>query len=252
MRMAEGPQVLRRTEWLHRYLAGRKVVRSVSERDDISADQLTGLSVQRVACRGKNIFVEFEGGQILYNHLLMRGNWKKLDGAQLFLPTGAWLGLYLGPYTICNIGGQRLKLIDQEQMQEQLESLGPDAMAKPYATDEIRSSLLQSRLSVSEALLDQSVVAGVGNIAKSEILFVARIDPRVHATELSERQLATLLDAIPTVLWNSYNVGGRWECRVYRKVGDACEQCGTTIRSISLRPSKRATYFCPKCQGSNR
>ncbi len=250
--MAEGPQVLRRTEWLHRYLAGRKVVRSETERDDIPADKLTGLTVQRVSCKGKNIFVEFEGGQVLYNHLLMRGKWKKLDGAQLFLPAGAWLGLYVGPYTICNIGGQKLKLIDQEQMQEQLESLGPDAMAKPYPTDEIRSSLLETTLSISEALLDQSVVAGVGNIAKSEILFLARIDPRLAATELAERQMETLLDAIPTVLWNSYNVGGRWACRIYRRHGNPCDQCGTKIRSMSLRPSKRATYFCPKCQGSNR
>ena len=99
---------------------------------------LVGLAVQRVVCKGKNIFVQFDDGQILYNHLLMRGKWKKLDGAQLFLPAGTWLGLYVGPYTICNIGGQKLKLIDQDQMEEQWESLGPDAMAKPYPADALR------------------------------------------------------------------------------------------------------------------
>ena len=74
--MAEGPQVLRRTEWLHRYLADRTVLRCESKRDDIPADRLTGLTVQRVFCHGKNIFVQFQSGLLLYNHLLMRGTWK--------------------------------------------------------------------------------------------------------------------------------------------------------------------------------
>ena len=182
----------------------------------------------------------------------MRGKWRKLDGAQLFMPVDAWLGLYVGPYTIYNIGGQKLKLVDQEQMKEHLASLGPDVMSRPYPANEIRLAIEQASLSVSEALLDQSVVAGIGNIAKSEILFLARLDPRIIANQLSEHQMENLLDAIPTVLWNSYHMGGRWECRIYRRDGKPCDQCKTTVRALSLRPSKRATYFCPNCQGSGQ
>ena len=249
--MSEGPQVLRRTEWLHRYLAGRNVIRCDSNREDIPAGELNGRQVERVFCKGKNIFIEFEGGQFLHNHLLMRGKWKKLEGQLLLLPEGAWLGLYVGPYTICNLSGQKLKLVGPEEVKEQLASLGPDAMSEPYPATEIRRALLTCTMAISEALLAQSVLAGVGNIAKSEILFLARLDPRIPSTELNEQEMDRLLEATRSVLRDSYNGGGRWKCRVYHRYGDQCDECRTAIRSLSLSPSKRATYFCPKCQRRN-
>jgi endonuclease-8 len=182
--VSEGPQVLRRTEWLNRHLSGRHVVRCHSTRSDIPADALTGRIVQRAFCKGKHIFVEFDGGSFLHNHLLMRGIWRKLEGQQLFLPDGTWLALYVGPYTICNLKGQLLKLADQEEVTALCSSLGPDAMTQPFPSDEIRRSLAATKLPVAEALLAQSIVAGVGNIAKSEALYRAGVDPRLAACEL--------------------------------------------------------------------
>ena len=76
--VSEGPQVLRRTEWLDRHLAGRNVLRCISARTEIPAESLTGRKIQRAFCKGKHIFIEFGGGAFLHNHLLMRGKWKKL------------------------------------------------------------------------------------------------------------------------------------------------------------------------------
>ncbi|MBM4001759.1 MAG: hypothetical protein FJ295_00520 [Planctomycetes bacterium] len=139
--MSEGPQVLRRTEWLGRYLLGRKVLRCLSAHTEVPAESLTGRQIRRAFCKGKHIFIEFDGDCYLHNHLLMRGKWKKLDGNQLFLPDDAWLGLYVGPYTICNLNGQLLKLVGQEELAAKLASLGPDAMSRPYPADEIRAAL---------------------------------------------------------------------------------------------------------------
>ena len=250
--LAEGPQVLRRTEWLHRHLAGYKVHRCHSIREDIPEDALAGRRVKRAFCKGKNIFIEFDGQQYLHNHILMSGKWSKLDGALLFLPPRAWLGLYVGKHTICNIGGQKLKLASIEQVEQQMASLGPDAMAMPYPAAEICKQLLACNLPISEALLQQSVLAGVGNIAKSEILFRARLDPRLKATFLMKEQIDCLIKMIPAVLWDSYKVGGRWECQVYQRRGKKCHVCGIRVQSIALPPSKRATYFCPKCQRGTR
>ena len=250
--MAEGPQVRRRTEWLQRYVAGRRLIRCQSNRDDIDGGSLQGARIERAFCKGKHIFIEIEGGRFLHNHLLMRGRWRKLDGQQLFLPAGAWLGLYVGPYTICNLNGQKLKLVDSAEVERQLGSLGPDAMAEPFPADEIRKSLAAASAAISEALLDQTVLAGVGNIAKSELLYVAGIDPRIPACDLPVDQMGALLEAIHGVLWKSYHAGGRWECRIYQRQGQQCGQCGTTIRSMSLPPSKRATYFCPQCQRAEK
>ncbi|MHC4995795.1 MAG: Fpg/Nei family DNA glycosylase [Planctomycetota bacterium] len=246
--MAEGPQVLRRTEWLHRYLQGRRVYHCDSFRPSLDAELLTGRGVVRVICKGKQIFMEFEGGVFLHNHQLMRGRWIKLDGRQMFYPDETWLGLYVGPYTICNLKGQRLKIINGDEMEEWLSRLGPDLMKSPCPKQEILQALSVSRLAISEALLDQSVVSGIGNIAKSEALYRAKTDPRLPACELDADQIVRLIDASKEVLWDSYRAGGRWDCRVYRRRGSRCDDCGHRIQSLCLKPSNRKTYYCPVCQ----
>jgi hypothetical protein len=138
----------------------------------------------------------------------MRGTWKKLKGQQLFLPPNVWIALYVGPYTICNLGGQMLKVVTKGNVDEQFASLGPDAMDEPFPGNEIAERLLGQRLPIAEALLNQSVLAGIGNIAKSEILFSAGIDPRAKVSELSDGEMPKLLKAIEETLWRSYNQGG--------------------------------------------
>ncbi|REJ74273.1 MAG: hypothetical protein DWQ34_23915 [Planctomycetota bacterium] len=246
--MAEGPQVLRRTEWLDRHLTGRKVLRCQSSRDDIPVESISSQRVERVFCHGKHIFIALDGGQILHNHLLMRGRWRKLSGQQLFLPDGAWLSLYVGPHSVVNLNGQKLKLVQHEIVDEQRALLGPDLMTDPFPEVDVCTAILASHLPISEALLDQSVVAGVGNIAKSETLYRAGLDPHIPASGLSDQQMTRLVDAVQGVLWDSYHAGGRWVCRVYQRRGTRCGQCGGTIQSTSLKPSGQTTYFCPGCQ----
>ena len=246
--MAEGPQVLLRTEWLQRHLGGRKILRCSSSREDIESKRIVGRTVERVFCKGKNIFFDLGSDLYLHNHLLMRGKWKKLSGAQLLLPPGTWVSFDVGPYTLCNIDGQRLRLIGRDELDEQLASLGPDTLQQPYPAEHIRRRLLDSNLAISEALLQQSILAGIGNIAKSEILFQAQIPPDCRMCELSSAEASRLLEAIPTVLWNSHQVGGRWECNVYKRRAKPCVRCGVDIVTVTLRPSKRTTYFCPQCQ----
>ena len=166
--MSEGPQVLRRTEWLHKHLQARRIVRCHSARIDIPAEKLTGRTVLRAFCKGKHIFIEFDDGRFLHNHLLMKGIWRKLTGQQLFFPDTMWLALYVGPFTICNLKGQMLKLVNEDAVKLQCNSLGSDAMSLPFPRDEIYQSLGATKLAISEASLDQKVLCGVGNIAKSE------------------------------------------------------------------------------------
>lgn len=146
--MSEGPQVLRRTEWLHKHLQGRRVVRSHSTRSDIPDEELTGRTVLRAFCKGKHIFIEFDGGRFLHNHLLMKGIWRKLAGQQLFFPDTMWLALYVGPFTICNLKGQMLKFVNGDAVNRHCNSLGPDAMSLPFPRDEIYHSLGATELPI--------------------------------------------------------------------------------------------------------
>jgi endonuclease-8 len=101
---------------------------------------------------------------------------------------------------------------------------------------------------VGELLLDQSVLSGIGNVAKSEALFLAEIHPETEISDLTESELSKLAGSITRVMWDSYKSGGRWTRRVYRRLGERCFECGTRIIMIRQGKQNRSTYLCPKCQ----
>ena len=247
--MSEGPQVRLRTEWLEKQLSGRTILNAQTVRPKLreASVLLPHRNVVSCFCKGKHIFIEFDGGLFLHNHLLMRGRWRREPGQLLIPPDDMWIGLYVGDATVYNLRGQVLELIDRRQVDAALKRLGPDAMARPFPRDAVRRNLGGSDLPIAEFLLEQSLVSGVGNVAKSEILFAAGIDPRQAASSLSAEQTDRLFSATEAVLWESYRIGGRWTHRVYRRRGQACEVCGNGIRLLRLAPSRRSIYFCPVC-----
>ncbi len=248
--MSEGPQVRLQTERLATWLSGRAVTACIAARPDLEvcAVEVVGQRIERVFCKGKRIFISFSNGMSLHNHLLMRGRWRRRAGGFLFAPPGAWLLIGVGAWTVINTNGQRLEYVSEEGVAKLLNDLGPDLMAEPFPEAEVMTALRESRLPLAEALLDQSVVCGIGNVAKSEALHHAGIAPDVPAAALSDAQLARLCKGIQSVLWESYRNGGRWTHRIYRRAGRRCDVCGAGIRMIRLPPSRRATWYCPACQ----
>ena len=114
-------------------------------------------------------------------------------------------------------------------------------------------ALSRRRVSIKVALLDQRVLAGVGNIYAADALWLSRIDPRAIASSLSRARQARLLEAIRSVLAKAQRLsagryredgGGRFE--VYDREGLPCSRCGTSIRRIIQ--AARSTYYCPHCQ----
>ncbi len=248
--MSEGPQVKLRTQWLARHLQGRRADRILTERAELRdvAAQLSGQEIGVCACKGKHIFIPFGQKWVLHNHLLMRGKWRMAKGPFLFIPAQYWLVIETGSSAICNINGQVLEFISPQQAQDILARLGPDILADPYPRDEVITALQAQRKPVSEVILDQSVIAGIGNVAKSEALFLAGIDPRSPANALSTDALARLADTMQQVMQESLDQGGRWIHRVYQRHRQPCPSCGSRIAVIRMPPSKRSTYFCPRCQ----
>ena len=196
--MAEGPQVLLRTEWLRSWIGGRVAHLVESKRDDLSDQcrQATGRQVESVTCYGKHIFIDFGEDLVLHNHLLMKGRWRKYPGGFLFPPEQAWLVVDVGTCVVCNLEGQMLKWTDRSGREAVVGSLGPDTLKRPYPRDEITSRLRTSTLPISEALLDQTLLAGIGNTAKSEILYTAGLDPSRAAAVLTEGEWDRLHDRI--------------------------------------------------------
>lgn len=144
--------------------------------------------------------------------------------------------------------GQVLEVLDAGQVKTQLDSLGPDIMSEDCLDDHIIDAIASSKESIGETLLDQSVLSGIGNVAKSESLFLAGIHPQISAIDLSKDQTRTLTKNIRHVMWESYGAGGRWTHRVYRRARNRCFECGTQIQMIPQGKQNRSTYFCPRCQ----
>jgi endonuclease-8 len=252
--MSEGPQIKRKAESLHRWLAGRTVIACDTTRPDLEsvARRIAGGRVERVFCMGKHIFLDFGDRLLLHSRVLMKGKWRRLPGRLSSMPAGGWLSLFVGPHTVANLNGQWLRAAAPEDVKAVEDRLGPDIMGVPYPAEAIKAALRRAKGTVAEALLDQSVLAGVENIAKSESLFVARVDPTARAAALDDEALDASVEAVRRVCLDCYRRGGRWEYRVYRKQGEPCESCGEPIELIRQGAGKRVTYLCPACQTVGR
>ncbi len=248
--MSEGPQVKLISERLHSQLQGQRLTDCRTTRENLQAfsESVKQVTVERVFCKGKHIFLEFSGDRILQNHLLMRGRWRTITGRLLLLPTEMWLALETRHTTVANIRGQLLRPLDAQGLQRQLDSLGPDVMAGECSPEHMVDAVRRQAAPVAEVLLDQSVLSGIGNVAKSEALFLAQVHPQSMASQLSLRRVLKLAECIRHVMWESYQAGGRWTHRVYRRTGMKCYECGSRIAMIRQGKERRSTYFCPICQ----
>jgi len=237
-----------KTEWLRRQLLGEVISGLRTSKIALQGfcDVTVGRTIQDIFCKGKHIFIDPGDGSVLHNHLLMRGRWKGYDGRLLLLPDGVWLAIEVGARTVCNVHGQMLRAEARDDVQAALDSLGPDVMAEPYPAEQIMAALAAAQGAIGPALLEQDRVCGLGNIAKSEALYRAGIDPRRSSPTLDEATLRRLSECIHEVCWRSYRNGGRWQCDVYQHRGRPCRRCGHKI--VRIVQEGRATYFCPSCQ----
>ncbi len=204
------------------------------------APRLDGRRVERVEAVGKNLLLRFEGGLVLRSHLRMRGRWQ-LQAPGIAPPgrpwlvlrsTGAQAVLWHGP--LLELGGQGVA------------RLGPDIMASPPDLGGMLGRLrrTEQRREVGEALLDQRLVAGIGNMWKAEALFSARVSPWRRLAELTDTELERILAAASEAMHS-----GRRRRDVYRRAGLPCRVCGASIASGPQGDGARSAYWCPGCQG---
>jgi endonuclease-8 len=207
------------------------------------ADRLTGRRLERVDAYGKNVLLRFEGGYVLRSHLRMSGRWT-------LAPRGSvrrgrpWLVLRGATQEAVLWNGPVLELHTRG-----LARLGPDILAVPLDLTTITASLRREdpRRAVGDALIDQGLVAGIGNLWKAEALWTARVSPWLPLGEASDDELRAVVTAAADAMHAS--VAGRRAARqVYRRAGRPCPRCGEPIRSRGQGDDNRTAYWCPRCQ----
>jgi endonuclease-8 len=206
------------------------------------APRLDGRRLESVEAIGKNLLFRFEGGLVLRSHLRMSGRWRVLGRDAPVLGT-PWLVLRGEQHAGVLWGGPVLE-IDPGVARR----LGPDILADPPDYDAMLTRLRREQgREVGDALLDQRLVAGIGNVWKVESLWAARISPWRRLADVSDEELRAVL-AEAHRLMRARLDGVPGTRHVYRRKGHACPRCGTPIESWPQGDDARMAYWCPKCQ----
>ena len=246
LRAAALGRVIERAETLH--ASARRVL------PDADAARVVGRRIVDVRRLGKHQTLMLDDGSVLHAHFRMTGDWHVGPTSDV-PPRHARVVLELDD-------GMRVSLVDPRALggvswyaagQAPVPQLGPDALDASFDAASLRAALRTRRAAIKPALLDQRVVAGVGNIYAAEALWRAQIDPRVAAASLGPVRAARLVDAIRAVLRDALGTPGRYQdgealdrLAVYGREGEPCLRCGAPVRRIVQ--AGRSTYFCAGCQ----
>jgi formamidopyrimidine-DNA glycosylase len=240
--------------------------RTLAEPDaDLLSARIGGRKVIDIGRRGKYLLMRLDSGPTLIIHLRMTG--------QLAVVTED-NPLLRGPHlrAVFDLAdGRRLTFTDArkfgriwlvDEIEQVVGKLGPEPLGWTFTAETLSVQLSGRRTAIKALLLDQSIVAGVGNIYADEALFLAGIHPLRPASSLTRDEVARLCDAIRAVLHESieargtllrdyrtpYGQDGAFQnrLRVYQQTGQPCTRCGAPIERI--RVTQRGTHFCPRCQ----
>ena len=252
--VAEGDTILRAARRLDQALAGETVAVSAPNPRGRAAgvERLDGRRFEGAEPRGKHLLLSF-GDLVLHSHLGMSGGWHVYPrGARWRRPwVSAWAVLSGERAEAVQFGGPTLRVLPavKAHRDPQLARLGPDVLAPEFDPAPVIAAMrADPSRGVGDALLDQTLVAGIGNIFKSEACFAARVDPWRRVGGLSDEELAAVLLAAREQMLDAVAKGGRRSFSVYRQRGP-CPACRRPISSRGQGDANRTTYWCPSCQG---
>lgn len=251
--MAEGDTILRAARRIEAALDGGTVEANAPNPRGRAAriERLDGHRFERASARGKHLLLHF-GELVLHSHLGMSGSWHTYRrGEPWRKPVGAaWAVLSTERAEAVQFGGPTLRLLRASSVRRDpvLARLGPDILAPDFDAEQIVQSLASaSDRGLGDALLDQHLVAGIGNIFKSEACFAAHLDPWQRVANVPDEQLRHVAQAAHDLMHEAVEVG-RQDRAVYKRTGRPCPRCGTQIRSRGQGDANRTTYWCPSCQ----
>jgi endonuclease VIII len=258
--MAEGDSIHRLARRLVRALGGQRVAaaeapnpRGPLRLHPSQVARLEGLSLSRAEARGKHLLLHFEDGVVVRSHLGVRGAWRVYAASQHHDDglRGAWLVLSTSGAVAAQLGGSHLAVLTERELHREprLRALGPDILGTGFE-DGIGLAALRAAdgsRQLGEALLDQRVISGIGNVCKSEGCHAAGLSPWAPLSDLTDRELLRVLGATRTLMEDSLERGRRRR-RIYGRAGQPCPRCRTTIRARGQGDANRTTYWCPGCQ----
>jgi endonuclease-8 len=217
--------------------------------------RLAGKAVRAVDARGKHLFLRFDGGLTLHSHLRMTGSWGIYrEGERWRRARGrAWLVLRHGGVEVVEFDGPVLELMSDARARSdpRLKALGQDVIGERFDEKAFLARLRRDDQTrpIGDALLNQSTLAGIGNVWKAECCFATGIDPWRALADVSDQEALALVsfarERMPISARDGFSARPR---AVYGRAGRPCRRCGTIVLQRGQGEHDRATYWCPGCQ----
>jgi len=270
----EGDTLLRTATGLRPYLVGRPVTaaRTNGPGPVPQVQRLIGRRIEAVDAQGKNLLIRFDGGLEVRTHLRMRGSWHRYRPGEPWRRPPARARLVLevpGAVAVC-FDAPVVELFETraEAVHPSLSRLGPDLLDPAFDAELAHRRLRDPSRADTEigvALVDQRALAGIGNVYKSEVLWIERVSPFAAVRDLDddtlERLIATARRLLvtnatsthgPERVTTSGDRGAPGPLYVYGRTRRPCRRCRTSIHSTQQgRDLPRTTYWCPSCQGGD-
>ena len=254
--MPEGDTVWRTARELRAVLAGRTLVRTDFRVPGPATADLSGRAVTAVVPRGKHLLTRVEGGFTIHTHLKMEGAYRIVPAGRPVHDHRVRLVLATDTHQALGIRLGVLELLRTAEEDQAVGHLGPDLLGPDWDPAEaVRRLSAEPERPIGEALLDQRNLAGIGNVYRSEVLFLSGVDPRTPVRDV--RRLDALVDRARRLLdanrdrARRVTTGDRRrgaELWVYGRGGRPCRRCGTAVAGAGSGPGDRVTYWCPACQ----
>jgi endonuclease VIII len=249
------------------YLAPRFVGRTIEHielRDGEAARALTGRPITGVFARGKHLFIVIDDERAIRSHLGMHGSWHR------YAPGENWQKPRARASVVLGVGGEdyvcfnamEVELVEQDSVRERIVHgrLGPDLIADAFDTDALVArarEFLEPASLLADVLLDQRVASGIGNVYKSEVLFIERLLPQVELGATPDALLAACYRRGAELLRQNLGRGprvtrferdGAGRTWAYGRDGRPCLRCDGRIEMARLGRHQRSTYWCSGCQ----
>jgi endonuclease-8 len=274
--MPEGDTIFRAARSLHKVLAGHAVTRfdtAYAHLDRVDVDTpIVGRTVERCESRGKHILMYFSGDVILRTHMRMNGSWhlyrhgerwwRGPQAMRVRIDTADWVAVAF------NVPVAEFVTPKQLDTRDPVAQLGPDLLGAAFDRDEaVRRIITSGARAIAMTLLDQRIVAGIGNIYKSEVLFLSGVHPDTPSSAVPITTLETMMDLSRSLLTDNVIEGSSPNIQTYRNLrqlsaasnhddnvwvygrrGKPCRKCGAPIEMKKMGLDARSTYWCPHCQ----
>ena len=242
-------------------------------------NKIKGKEIQKIWRRGKNIIFSLSESYFLLIHQkltghLLFGRWEFREG-EWVAPAGPLaekVNSYIHLLFTLDSGQMlalsdlrkfaKVKLLDNEKLKKEISFLGPEPLEKDFAFEKFRRSLEKRKGKIKQVLMNQEIIAGIGNIYSDEILWRAKVHPFKDVSKLTRKELGNIYRSMREILAKAIKLGGESisdfrkisgergyfdkERRVYQREGEKCSRCGEIIKRVKL--AGRSAHFCPKCQ----